>query len=253
MRAFVLGALALGSLSLRAEALASDLSGSPASMVHQHAIAIEEDYAFLRTAKDVRKLEGEGALVAATSGEHYTLSKVSFPSTRPEVLSFIEHFSAQYHAATGTKLVITSLTRPTALQPRNAHKLSVHPAGMAVDLRVPADATDRAWLERELLALEKDGLIDVTRERSPAHYHVAVFAEPYLTYAAKVDAAESATRESSRKASVKRALAYVPPAADEGVPGGLLLAGMSALLVAIPVTRLVKRSSEPPAHQSWSF
>ena len=191
MRAFVLGALALGCLSLRAEALESDLSGSPASMVHQHAIAVEEDYTFLRTAKDVRKLEGAGALVPVTGGEHYALSKVSFPTTRPEVLSFIEHFSARYHAATGTKLVVTSLTRPTALQPRNAHKLSVHPAGMAVDLRVPADATDRAWLERELLALEKDGLIDVTRERHPAHYHVAVFPREYSRYVAELESTAS--------------------------------------------------------------
>ena len=242
MRAFVLGALALGSLGLPASALTSDLSGSPASMVHQHAIAVDEDYSFLRTPADVRALEEKGALVAVKSGEHFTLSNVSFASTRPEVLSFIEHFAERYHEATGTRLVVTSLTRPTALQPSNAHKLSVHPAGMAVDLRVPGDATSRAWLEKELLALEHDGVIDVTRERTPAHYHVAVFAEPWLAYAARLDSARAvqvAQAQAAHRASVARALAYRLPADEPtGAPKSLLFAG---LLATIPITRRVRR------------
>lgn len=255
MRAFVLAALALGSLSLPAAALPSGLGGSPASMVQQHAAAMDEDYTFVRTPADVQELERGGALVPVTGNAHYALSKVSFASARPEVLSFIERFSAGYHEATGRKLVVTSLTRPTALQPRNAHKLSVHPAGMAVDLRVPADATDRAWLERELLALERRGLIDVTRERSPAHYHIAVFGAPYRAYSAKLEAAEAQAREAGRRAAVQRALAYVLPAGDdgrEGPPAGLLIAGMS-LLACIPVTRRVRAARSCAVGQNSSL
>ncbi|MEO7456251.1 MAG: hypothetical protein ABIY52_08310, partial [Gemmatimonadaceae bacterium] len=145
------------------------------------------------------------------------------------------------------KLTITSLTRPTTLQPRNAHKLSVHPAGMAVDLRVPADATNRAWLEKELLALEHDGLIDVTREHTPAYYHIAVFAEPFLKYAARIDAEKAAKLEAARSAAVQRALAYTIPVDEQkGAPAGLLLAGTSLLLAAIPVSRRMRGSSLRP-------
>jgi hypothetical protein len=210
-------------------------------MVHQHAIAVQEDYSFLRTAADVKQQQEAGRLVPVTGGAHYTLSNVSFPSTRPEVLSFIEHFSAQYHEATGTRLVITSLTRPAALQPRNAHKLSVHPAGMAVDLRVPADATSRAWLEQSLLDMERDGLIDVTREKSPAHYHIAVFAEPFLAYAAKLDAEAAQAREAKRVAAVARAKSFVAEPVESDRTWPELLGGLSVLGVAFPFTRGVGR------------
>jgi hypothetical protein len=230
-------------LSTPAVVRASGLSGSPESMVHQHAIAVKEDYSFLRTPADVRKQQEAGRLVSVTGGADFTLSNVSFPSTRPEVLSFIEHFAARYHAVTGTRLVVTSLTRPTTLQPSNAHELSVHPAGMAVDFRVPADATHRAWLEKELLDLETDGLIDVTREKTPAHYHIAVFAEPFLAYAARLDAAADSIREAGRRAAVARALAFTSVGdADASGPSRspVLLAGLSLLAAAVPVTRRVR-------------
>src|SRR6476659_3787085 len=115
VRASLLAALL--ALTARA-AMASELAGSPASMVHQHAVAVEEDYSFLRTPADVRHMVDAGKLVPV----------------KP---------AADYHAATGSRLVVTSLTRPLDKQPANAHALSVHPAGMAVDLRVPADADDR--------------------------------------------------------------------------------------------------------------
>ncbi|MEO8334964.1 MAG: DUF5715 family protein [bacterium] len=228
---------------------ANDLSGSPASMIQQHAIAVEEDYSFFRTPADVHKQEEAGRLVPVVSGANFTLSNVSFPSTRPEVLSFIEHFSADYRAATGSRLVVTSLTRPIALQPKNAHKLSVHPAGMAVDFRVPADATDRAWLEKALLAMEHDGMIDVTREKHPAHYHIAVFAEPFLAYAANRDREADNVREAVRRAAVARALAF--KSASDAAEGDtnrapVLLAGLSLLALAVPLTRRARKAAISP-------
>lgn len=183
--------------------LAAELEGSPASMVRQHAVAVEEDYSFLRTPADVQRFVDAGRLVPVKSTADYALSGVSYPYTRPEVLSFIEHFAASYHAATGSRLVITSLTRPLSSQPRNAHKLSVHPAGMAVDLRVPGDADNREFLERALLSMEKAGLLDVTRELHPSHFHIAVFAPQFDPYAALLDsvtAVEKATRLARHRA-----------------------------------------------------
>jgi hypothetical protein len=219
-----------------AVARADGLAGSPASMVHQHEIAVKEDYSFLRTSKDVRALATKGALVPVTESSDLALSKVSYPFARPEVRDFVQRFAEDYREATGSRLVVTSLTRPTTAQPANAHKLSVHPAGMAVDFRVPASSTDRAYLESSLLAMEKAGVLDVTRERSPAHYHVAVFADAFTRYAARrdsVDAAAAAVRSRAEALarSAKAAAAAAVTPSEEGPQTGLLL-GL-ALLVAL--------------------
>ncbi|HET9013773.1 MAG TPA: DUF5715 family protein [Gemmatimonadaceae bacterium] len=220
-------------------ARADALSGSPSSMAHQHRIAVREDYSFLRTPKDVQTLATTGALVPVTESEDLALSKVSYPLARPEVRGFVERFAADFRAATGSRLVVTSLTRPAAEQPRNAHKLSVHPAGMAVDFRVPADSAGRAYLETALLALERAGVLDVTRERSPAHYHVAVFAEAYAPWAARHDslAAVERARVAAEARSARTAAASPPRSSSDEFPlpafvvGLLALAGMTAPVI----------------------
>jgi hypothetical protein len=216
-------------------------------MVHQHEIAVKEDYRFLRTPKDVRTLANAGALVPVTGNANLTLSKVSYPVARPEVRDFVDRFAASYREATGTPLVVTSLTRPTSAQPANAHKLSVHPAGMAVDLRVPTSSSARAYLESALLAMEKAGVLDVTRERSPAHYHVAVFADTYARYAAHQDslaaiatAARMRAQAFARSAATTAATAIGP--ADEESHAGLLF-GLAALLaIASPIVFKASRT-----------
>lgn len=189
-RAMRIGAaLALASTAFATTVQAGELGGSITSMRHQHGVAVEQHYTFLKTPTQVREFVEKGRLVELVGNADYVLNKVSFPYARAEVRMFVEHLATDYRAATGEPLVVTSLTRPNALQPRNAHQLSVHPAGMAVDFRVPDNAGHRAWFEKTLLDLETKGLIDATRERYPPHYHVAVFAEPYSAYAKKRDAA----------------------------------------------------------------
>lgn len=177
-------------IPLRADA--GTLRGSASSMEQQHEIAVDEDLTFSRKASQVESLVDSGTLVEIKPNENFSLSGVSFPYARPEVLLFVERLSKQFYIDNGEKLVVTSLTRPTELQPKNAHKLSVHPAGMAIDFRVPSTAKERAWLERALLGLENAGVLDVTREKHPPHYHVAVFPVEYLAYAEKKEAAERA-------------------------------------------------------------
>ena len=208
-------------------------------MVHQHAVAVEEDYSFLRTPADVQHMVDAGRLLPVKSTADYTLSGVSYPYTRPEVLSFIDHFAAAYHAATGAQLVVTSLTRPLDKQPANAHALSVHPAGMAVDLRVPSNADDREFLETSLLSMEKAGLVDVTRELHPSHFHVAVFATTFAPYAALLDsvsALEKATRLARRSAGAvgaASATALLPPVNSNPLPIALFgILGAAALATA---------------------
>ncbi|HET7186657.1 MAG TPA: DUF5715 family protein [Gemmatimonadaceae bacterium] len=240
-RSVQLGIL-MGLVAAPALARADGLAGSPSSMVHQHEIAMREDYSFLRTPKQVQALASSGALVQVIENEHLALSKVSYPFTRPEVRDFIERFAVRYHEATGTRLVITSLTRPSALQPRNAHKLSVHPAGMAVDLRVPDDSAGRAYLERSLLDMETAGALDVTREHAPPHYHIAVFAEKYQAYAIRqdsLDAVEHARRAAAAAAAKAAApvVAQTPARRRERTLPGLAF----ALLAVVGMTAVVRR------------
>jgi hypothetical protein len=124
------------------------------------------------------------------------------------VRAFIERIAGDYRAACGEQLVVTSLTRPALRQPRNASPLSVHPAGMAVDLRVSARAPCRNWLQQELLELEERGVLDATREYHPPHFHIAVFPTPYGEYedAIAVDSlAEATIRMAEEAANAARA------------------------------------------------
>lgn len=182
------------------------LRGSPGSMVRQHRVAEENDYSFLRTAGQVRDFVDKGVLVKVEGDANYSVAGgVSFPYARPEVGTFLERLGAQYREGCGEKLVVTSLTRPLANQPGNAHQLSVHPAGMAVDFRISRNAECRAWLESALLGLEGKGVLDVTRERTPPHYHVAVFTDEYAAYLARQRADSAAAKPARAAATVEKA------------------------------------------------
>jgi hypothetical protein len=169
----------------------SSLSGSHGSMERQNQIARENDFSFLRTSREVREMVESGRLIPMTGNADYRLSDVSHPAARPVLKTFVERLGSQYHESCGEKLVVTSLTRPLNEQPRNASDLSVHPAGMAVDLRVPARSSCRKWLEGTLLSMERSNLLDVTREMRPSHYHIAVFPDTYGPYAEAQIAAEA--------------------------------------------------------------
>ena len=163
-------------------AAAQSLHGSHESLVRQNLVAQQHEYAYLRTTQDVMQSVGSGILVAVHGNDDFQLAsgEVSFPYARPEVKTFLEQLSSAYHAACGEPLVVTSLVRPISRQPWNASPISVHPTGMAMDLRRSDRHACRLWLESTLLALEGEGMIEAIRERWPPHYHVAVFPDPLL-------------------------------------------------------------------------
>ena len=165
---------------------AQTLRGSTRTMQRQNLIAQDHDFTFLRTSAQIHRFAESGYLERMRGNADYELAAVSHPYARPAVKLFVERLSAQYRSACGEKLVVTSLTRPVKEQPRNASDLSVHPAGMAVDMRISRKRSCVRWLEKTLLSLEKQGVLDVTRERRPPHYHVALFPQPYTRYVASI-------------------------------------------------------------------
>lgn len=189
---------------------AQTLRGSTSTMQRQNRIAQQHDYTFLKTSSQVRRFVSSGYLERLNGNADYELARVSHPYARPAVRIFVERLGSQYRAACGEKLVVTSLTRPVLEQPRNASDLSVHPAGMAVDLRISRKRSCVKWLEKTLLSLEKQGVLDVTRERRPPHYHVALFPEPYTRYVTKI-AGPAAVRVAAAPAPAKPAEAKAAP------------------------------------------
>ena len=148
--------IAAGALLAAAQPVqAQSLRGSRASLDLQVRMAADHDFTYLTSTSHMR---------------------------RPEVVLFLERLGKQYREACGEPLVVTSLTRPKSRQPRNASPRSVHPTGMAVDLRRSWNRNCRGWLEAVLLHLEGQGVLEATREMRPPHYHVAVFPEPYARY-----------------------------------------------------------------------
>jgi hypothetical protein len=192
MRFPIVGAAAL--LVLHAVPAAADvpvsLRGSPASMERQNRVANEHGLTFVRTPAQVRELEARGELVRLEANDDFALLPgISHPVAHPITREFIERTAAGYRDACGERLVVTSLTRPSSRQPTNSHPLSVHPTGIAVDLRISQRARCRDWLERSMLALEARGVLDITREQRPPHYHIALFPGPYLAHLASVEGA----------------------------------------------------------------
>lgn len=175
-------------LAAAAPAAAQSLRGSRASMDRQNHQARSHRYTFLDTPADVYRFVEVGHLVRIPGNRDYKVKPgVPFPYARPPVKLFLERLGAQYLAACGEQLVVTSLTRPRSRQPRNASARSVHPTGMAMDLRVSWSRRCRDWIESVFLGLEARGVLEANREYHPPHYHVALFPEPYVTYVAALE------------------------------------------------------------------
>ena len=165
---------------------ASSLRGSEYSVQKQYQVARSLKLSPVRSSKELLALVDKGVLVTVPGGENYELDGVSFPYARPSTKLFIDQLAKEYSSFTGERLVITSLTRPLSRQPRNASTLSVHPMGIAADIRRPTTPKARSWLEQKLRTLETQGVIEATHERRPPHYHVAVFPNHVESYAGKI-------------------------------------------------------------------
>jgi hypothetical protein len=165
---------------------AQSLRGSPASIARMARYADKHDLYSYQTRAGVLKAVARGRLVKL-NGSSYKLSNVHYPYVRPATRMFVNRLSKQYRAACGETLVVTSAVRPESAQPWNSVPESVHPTGIAVDLRKPAAGHCRTWLRSTLLELEETGVLEATEEFHPPHFHVAVYAVPYRAYVRRIE------------------------------------------------------------------
>ena len=172
-------ALAISAVS---PARAQSLRGSRASVDRMYDQAVRHDLHFYETAGGVRRAVAAGKFVPLQGGADYELKDVSQPYVLPATRTFVERLARQYRSACGERLVITSGTRPRSMRLANAASRSVHPTGMAVDLRRPPAGPCLTWLRDLLSDLEAAGLLEATEEKRPPHFHVAVYPRPYTRY-----------------------------------------------------------------------
>jgi hypothetical protein len=166
------------------------LKGGKETSVHQaFAYAKQTKLPFVKTDGQRKKLVKAGKLKKLQGTKYLRLAGVGEPYVLPATHTFVQRLARQYAAVEYTtdkgkvktcgKLVITGALRLFGKQPPNASPLSVHPTGMAVDLRIPKVPECRVWLEDTLLEVEQSGRIDATKEKSPPHYHVVVITKTY--------------------------------------------------------------------------
>lgn len=159
-----------------------ELRGSKSSVEKMYDFAQSHHLPFYLTPTNVNNAIAKGSLVPLTGGATYALTNgVGFSYATPEARQFVLAFAPQYLAACGTPLTVTSAARPMTRQPRNANAHSVHPTGIAVDLRRPPGGPCLTWLRGALSQLEDQGIIEATEERHPIHLHVAVLVPPGAT------------------------------------------------------------------------
>ena len=179
---------------------AQSLRGSQSSIDRMYHHARAEDLPFYETSAGVRRAVASGRLVKLSSDDAMVLHAVGYPYVRPSTRMFVDRLSSQYMAACGEQLVVTSAVRPATRQPANSAERSVHPTGMAVDLRKPRNAKCLRWLRSTLLDLERENVLEATEEHSPAHFHVAVYPTQYTRYATARAKAESGVQLASHGA-----------------------------------------------------
>jgi nucleoid-associated protein YgaU len=161
---------------------AQTLRGSRGSVERMYGQAKRQDLTFYRSARGIRSAAAEGELVRLRGNADYRVAGASYAYGLPTTRTFVQRLARQYRAECGERLVVTSATRPKAMRLRNSVTETVHPTGMAVDLRKPARGSCLRWLRQTLLEVEGEGVIDAIEERRPPHFHVAVFPRQYAAY-----------------------------------------------------------------------
>lgn len=182
LRNFLVSALVLPLLLIATEVQAQSLRGSPTSVDRMYHHARSHGIYFYKTGQGVRDAYENGTFLRLSGNADYQVHNVRYPYVRPAVLTFVERLASQYRSACGERLVVTSAVRPRSFRLANGHYKSVHPAGIAVDLRKPRSGSCRVWLRGVLQSLEAAGVLEATEEHHPPHFHVAVFPTPYRRY-----------------------------------------------------------------------
>ena len=161
------------------------LKGSKEAVMGAFNYALEADYTFA-TSEAARDLLIENGTLVKLEGTYIRLVDVSEPYVLPVVSQFVNRLGEQYAARGCGRLEVSGAFRNLEHQGTlsNGSSHSVHPTGMAVDLRriVPTNDAETFclhWLQDTLATIEATRRIDVTAEDHPRHFHVVLVTHDY--------------------------------------------------------------------------
>lgn len=150
--------------------------GEYSTSERQQLFANAHSIPFIRTDAEYRRYIRSGHLVRL---EHPLLVVgARRPYVLPSTAQFIYAIVVEFNNAGCGRLRVNDAMRLISERPANGSPFSVHPAGMALDLRV-INLSERCHtvLSELLHAAEAEGRADATREWFPEHFHVVVVPE----------------------------------------------------------------------------
>jgi len=178
----------LAILTVTPEVRPASLRGASGALDRQVATARAHGLSRLKDRAAVRKAVGGGSLVEVKGTRDLAVAgKVAHPYGQPALKLLLERLASGYRRACRERLVVTSLVRPTDQHEAGQSTRSVHPTGLAADLRWSKRRRCRVWLESTLLYLEARGLAEASREYTPRHYHVAVVPRAYEAHVKRLE------------------------------------------------------------------
>ena len=140
--------------------------------------AVSRGVSFYDDMDDARAAIAAGRFVPLYGNHYYATYRMTLAYATPQAKAFIEWLAPQFVEHCDEMMVVTSALRPKSRSPRNGSQWTVHPAGIAVDIRKPRNQACKPWLRQVLLDAQNKGLVDATEEFHPPHFHIAVKKAP---------------------------------------------------------------------------
>lgn len=153
------------------------VGGEVSSSKQQYHYALELKLPFMATESEYQAQIGSGYFIRLESPFMEVHAKR--PYALPSTVFFVTEMAREYYVFGCGLLVVKDALRLIGERPRNGSLNSVHPAGMAVDIRtkyIPAECAD--WLRSYVIQKETEGKVDGTQEWKPEHLHIVVPLQP---------------------------------------------------------------------------
>lgn len=155
------------------------VGGCQTSSLQQHSYALKQNLTFVTSAAEYQTLIAQGHFVRLKGPHLQVLAKR--PYALPSTVSFMQEMSAAYQATGCGQVVVKDAVRLMSERPPNGSWYSVHPAGMAIDIRIRYIAPECAdWLRMYVRQKEAAGAVDGTHELHPEHLHIVVPLQPRM-------------------------------------------------------------------------
>lgn len=154
------------------------LKGSRPKVQGTYFNTVNRGATFYQTMDEARAAISSGKFVPLYGNQYYATYHMTLAYATPQAKAFIEALAPQFVEHCDEMMVVTSALRPKEKSPRNGSPWTVHPTGIAVDIRKPRNQACKPWLRQVLLDYQNQGYVDATEEFHPPHFHVAVIKAP---------------------------------------------------------------------------